>query len=93
MHLFRLSWVFLLHRLFSSCGEQALLLLQCGDLSSCRAGALGLGGVGSCSSWAPQGLGGIGSCGSWALEHRLNNCGAWSLVASRHVDPPGSGIK
>ena len=57
----------LLHRLFSSCGEQGLLpncdvrASHCGGCCCCRARALGCVG--------------FSSCGSQALEHRLGHCG------------------
>ena len=66
----------LLHGLFSSCAERALLS-GCSTRASHREGF-------SCAAWAlgPRASAlaarGLSSCGSWALEHRLNNCGMWA---------------
>ena len=75
LYLFIFGYVgsLLLHRLFSSCGEQGLLspvlvswgaqASHCGDFFCCEALALGHMDFSSCSTLA--------------LEHRLNSCGAW----------------
>ena len=68
---------FLLPRLFSSCGEQALLSSWEGWASLV---ALEHGLQGAWASGA--GTLKLNSCGSWALEHGLSSCGArgmWDL--------------
>ena len=65
------------------CGAQAS---HCGDLSHCRARALGMRAsvVVAC---------GLSSCGSWALEHRLSSCSAWAQLLRGVGDPPGPGLE
>ena len=64
----------LLHRFFSSCGEQGpLFIVACGLLVTVASGhgaqALGVRASGVVARR-------FSSCGSWALEHRVSSCGA-----------------
>ena len=69
---------------YSSLQCEALLWPLTVVASHCRAQLLGCTGFSSCSSW-------LNSCSSWALEHRLNNCGAWTrlLCSIWNLSQPG----
>ena len=68
---------------FCRCGEWGLL-------SSCDVQASHCRGL----SYGTQALGltGFSSYGSWALERRLSNCGAQSLLPCSMWDPPDQGL-
>ena len=71
-----LCWAFVVHRLFSSCGEQGpLFVAVCGLLIV----VISLVVCTGCRSE------GFSRCSSWALQHRLNSCGARAYL------PPSNG--
>ena len=74
----------LLHRLFSSCGEQGLH-------SSCSAWASHCSVF--CCGVKLLGCVGFSTCVSWALETMFNSCGAGAQLLCSMWDLLGSGIK
>ena len=89
--IFGCAWCSLLHRFFSSCGEQEpLFVAVCGlpiaMASGCGAQALGARALGIVAR-------GFSSCGSWALEHRVSSCGARAELLRGMWDLPEPGVE
>ena len=89
--IFGCAWSSLLHRFFSSCGEQGPLFVAVCGLPIAVASGCGTQALGTRASGVVAR--GFSSCGSWALEHRVSSCGARAELLRGMWDLPEPGVE